>query len=112
MKKLIITALVAASAGLSAVGCSDTKSSPSVSFTIPLAAGPSNGSSYKFKGQPVTVSITNAVRTGSATATYNLEVASDAAFANKVYTKDAIAEGSGGTTSVTIPNLAASSGNI
>lgn len=112
MRKLIFSAIIAGTAGLAAAGCTNTPGSPSVSFTIPLASGPNNGSSYKFKAQPVTVSITNAVRTGTATATYNVEVASDAAFANKVFTQSGIAEGGGGTTSLTLSNLAASSGNV
>jgi hypothetical protein len=53
----------------------------------------------------VTLTITNAVRTSAATATYSVEIATDAGFANKVYTKDAIPEGSGTTTSLTVSNL-------
>jgi hypothetical protein len=37
------------------------------------------------------------VSTGSTARTYGFEVATDAAFANKVYTKDGVAEGSGQT---------------
>lgn len=112
MKKLMLSAVAAAAIGLMGVGCSNTPGHPTVSFTSPVASGPSNGSSYKFKQQPVSVSITNAVRTSPATATYSVEVASDANFTTKVFTRDNIAEGSGGTTTVTLSQLPASSGNV
>jgi hypothetical protein len=110
MKKVIV-ALVAA---LAAAACSTTNNSasPSVSFTSPATAGPANGSSYKFKDQPVSVTITNAARTADATVTYTVEVATDSAFANKVLTRDGIAEGSGTTTTVTLSSLPASNGAV
>ena len=86
-------------------GCTNTPGGPSVSFTRPAASGPANGVSYKFKEQPITLTITNATRTAPGTTTYSVEVATDAGFASKVYTKDGIAEGNGGTTSVTVGNL-------
>lgn len=85
--------------------CSKTPGSPSVSFTAPLASQPSNGTGYKFKEQPVTLTITNTVRTAQASVAYSVEVATDAAFANKVFTKDNVAEGSGATTSLTLASL-------
>jgi hypothetical protein len=113
MKSLKFAAGVWAAVVLAASGCTSSPgSSPTVSFTSPLAAGPSNGSSYKFKEQPVTLSIKNAVRTASATATYALEIATDAGFANKVFTRDGIPEGGGDTTTVTVSSLAAASGNV
>ncbi len=112
MKKLVLGTIVAA--GLASAACSTTNPAgqPSVSFTSPLAAGPANGASYKFKAQPVTLQITNAVRTSSVPATYTIEVASDNAFNTKVFTQGNIAEGSGGATSVTVSNLLASAGNV
>jgi hypothetical protein len=93
-------------------GCTTQNSeAPTVSFTSPLALGPSSGSSYKFRDQPVTLTLTNAVRTLPATVTYSVEVAADPAFTTKVFSKDGIAEGSGDTTSVTLPALTATSGN-
>src|SRR5262249_31385899 len=85
--------------------CSTSPSAPTVSFTSPVASQPSAGAGFKFKDQPVTLTITNAVRTGQATTTYSVEIATDAGFANKVYTKDSIPEGSGTTTSLTVGNL-------
>lgn len=78
---------------------------PTMTFGAPLAQQPANGVSYNFNQQPITLTITNSVRTGSDPVTYTVEVASDAGFANKVFTKDGIPEGANGTTSVTIGSL-------
>ena len=86
--------------------CSKSPASPSVSFAGPLASQPANGSAYRFLAQPVELTITNAAKTGQATVTYSVEVATDPAFANKVFTKSGIAEGSGGTTTLQISSLA------
>jgi hypothetical protein len=112
MKKLVLGMLVAAGFVTAACSTSNPAGQPTVSFTSPLASGPANGSSYKFKAQPVTLQITNAVRASAIPATYTVEVASDSSFNNKVFTQANIAEGNGGTTSVTVSNLLASSGNV
>ncbi len=78
---------------------------PTMSFTAPLAQQPANGVSYNFNQQPITLTITNAVRTGTETVTYSVEVARDAGFANKVFTRDGVAENSSGVTSVTLDPL-------
>jgi len=78
---------------------------PTMSFTAPQASQPANGASYNFNQQPITLAITNVVRTGSETVTYSVEVARDTAFANKVFTRDGIAENSSGTTSVALDPL-------
>ena len=109
MKKSKCAAILLAAAVLTGSACSNSDA-PSVSFMSPGVVGPSSGSSYRFKDQPVTLTITNAVRTAPAIATYSVEVATDAAFANKVFSRDGIAEGSGGTTSLTVPALAAAAG--
>jgi hypothetical protein len=112
MKKVLFSTLTAAVIGLTVAGCTNTPGSPTVSFTFPVAAGPSSGTSYKFKEQPVTLSITNAIRTATSPATYAIEVATDAGFANKVFTREGITEGGNGSTSVTVSSLTASSGNV
>ena len=89
--------------------CSNSTNAPSTSFAAPQASGPANGANFKFVQQPVTLTITNSVRTSpSATVTYIVEVATDQAFANQVYSKSGIAEGSGSTTSVTLDPLTGS----
>lgn len=94
-------------AGALAIPACTTKNpnEPSVTFAAPLAAGPAGSTIFKFKAQPVTLTITNAVRASSTTATYNLEVATDAGLANKIVNQTGIAEGTGGTTSVTLTTL-------
>jgi hypothetical protein len=108
MRKRTAGCVLAALSPLWVVACGKSAAAPSVSFTSPLASQPANGASIKFSQQPVTLTITNAVRTGATTPTYSVEVATDSGFANKVFTKDGIAEGSGGTTSVQLNPLAGS----
>jgi hypothetical protein len=112
MRKLVLASIVTMSGLIGASACTSSPPSPTVSFTAPIAAQPANGASYKYKQQPVTLTITNAARTGDAATTYSLEVASDPGFTNKIVTKDSIPEGSGGTTSVTVGPLPASGGNV
>lgn len=78
---------------------------PSMTFGAPLAQQPANGVIYNFNQQPLTLTITNSVRTGSDPVTYSVEVATDAGFANKAFTRDGIPEGANGTTSVQISML-------
>ena len=75
---------------------------PSMTFGAPLLQQPANGVSYNFNQQPLTLTINNSVRTGSDPVTYSVQVATDSAFTNKVFSRDGIPEGSNGTTSVTI----------
>jgi hypothetical protein len=97
-----------------AIWACETKNpnTPSTSFGAPLAAGPSNGQSFKFNAQPITLTITNSPRTAPTTVTYNVEVASDSGFANKVFTKDGIPEGSGSSTNVTVSGLGSSTSSV
>lgn len=55
----------------------------------------------------MTLAVKNAVSTQSAAVSYTYEVASDPAFASKVYSKSGVTEGSAGQTSVTIDRLGA-----
>jgi hypothetical protein len=68
---------------------------------------PANQAQIRNLDQPVTLVVANAVVTQAATATYTFEVATDAGFSNRVYTKSAVAAGSNGQTSLTIDRLAA-----
>src|SRR5438045_4077097 len=111
MKTTILGGVFAAAA-LGLAGCTNSPGTPSVSFTAPTPGGPATGTSYKYKAQPVTLTINNAVRTGVATATYAVEVATDPAFANKVFTQGTVSETAGATTSVTLTALPASGGNV
>ncbi len=109
---------VSLGAVLLAAGCS--KSSPAspsataavvdssltASVTTPRPLAPANGTTVPNLSQPVTVTVQNAIVTKTGGTTYTFEVASDAAFAAKVQTKDGVAEGSGGQTSVKLDALA------
>lgn len=90
-----------------AAGCSKTPSQPSpadVSSVAPVASLPANNASVKNTDQPILLVVTNAVSAKSGL-TYTFEVATDAAFASKVQTKDAIPEGANGQTSVRLDML-------
>src|SRR5262245_49988983 len=63
-----------------------------VTLTTPQLVSPNEGSKFKNVEQPVTLSIKNAVTTGSTALTYTFEVATDSGFGSKVYTKDGVAE--------------------
>jgi hypothetical protein len=76
-----------------------------ITLTSPTLVAPDNNHQFKNVEQPVTLTVRNAVTTGSTALTYTFEVATDASFANKVFTKDA-PQGSG-QTSLKIDKLAA-----
>jgi hypothetical protein len=93
-------------AGAAIAACSSpSPSTPSVSFVTPTAQTPSNNTTFNYTDQPVTLKITNAQKTGNATTTYSVEVASDSGFANKVFTKDGIPEDGSGVTGFSLPVL-------
>ena len=77
------------------------------SVTIPRLLQPANGAQIRNIDQPVTLLIENAVVTKPGGTTYTFEVATDAGFTAKVQTKDGVAEGSGGQTSIKLDALAA-----
>src|SRR5258708_23493753 len=62
-----------------------------VTLTSPTPSAPSDGQVFKFTDQPLTLTVKNAVSTGSAPLTYSFQVASDAAFANAVFTQAGVA---------------------
>jgi hypothetical protein len=99
--------LTAAMSGVAlAVACSSPNpNAPSVSFVTPTAQTPSNNATFNFADQPLSLKILNAVKTGAATTTYSVEVANDAGFSNKVFTKDGIAEDPSGATAFSITVL-------
>ena len=82
------------------------------SVTTPSLTSPTANQTFKFVDQPLTLTVKNAVHTrGKSAATYTFDVATDAAFATKVYSKDGVAEGSGSTSLKidTLPGPAAKS---
>lgn len=75
-----------------------------VTIGAPSLVSPSANQQFKYVEQPLTLTISNGVTTGSAGLTYTFEVATDVGFNSKVYTKD-VNEGGGGRTTVTIDKL-------
>jgi hypothetical protein len=76
-----------------------------VTITTPALLSPADNAQIKNVDQPVTLVIGNAVSTSSAAMTYSFEVATDSAFSAKVYSKDGLAQGGNGQTSLTIDKI-------
>src|SRR3954465_6811630 len=93
-------------AAASGTTASVTDATTGVTLTAPTAVTPTVNQQFKNVEQPITLTIKNAVTSGSTPLTYAFEVATDAAFASKVYTKEGVAAG-GGTTALKIDKLAA-----
>jgi hypothetical protein len=74
------------------------------SIAAPRPLAPGNNVQIRYADQPVTLVVRNAISTRSGV-TYTFEVATDAAFAVKVQTKDAVVEGANGQTTVTLDAL-------
>jgi len=68
-----------------------------VTLTSPSLVTPAVNQQFKNVEQPITLTVKNAVTSGSTPLTYSFEVATDAAFAAKVYTKDGVAAGATNT---------------
>lgn len=99
--------LAPAALAVVSAGCDNVNpNGPSVSFATPAIQTPTVGATYNFSQQPVVLTITNAPRVGSATVTYVVDVSSSSTFATTTASLTGIAEGTGGTTSATLPPLA------
>jgi len=68
-----------------------------VTLTSPTAVTPTANQQFKFADQPLTLTVANAVSTGSTALTYSFEVATDAGFASKVFSKDGVPSGAAQT---------------
>jgi hypothetical protein len=118
MKELIARASVLGLClSIAACGKSTTPAQPSAatpaadssatsSVTVPRPLLPAVNAQIRNQDQPVTLVVGNAAITQGSAATYTFEVASDAAFATKVYSKSAVAEGAS-QTSLTIDRIGA-----
>ena len=76
------------------------------SVTTPRPLQPVTNTLIANLSQPVTLVVLNALVTKPGGTIYTFEVATDVAFGSKVQTKDGVAEGSGGLTSVKLDTLA------
>ena len=77
-----------------------------ITLTTPQPVTPVVNQQFKNVDQPVTLTVKNAVTTGLTALTYSFQVANDAGFASIAYSKDGVAEGSGGQTALKIDKLA------
>ncbi len=77
------------------------------SIAAPRPLTPANNTLIRNADQPVVLVVQNAVVTRVIATTYTFEVATDAAFATKVQTKDGVSEGGGGQTGVRLDSLPA-----
>ncbi|MQA31143.1 MAG: hypothetical protein GEU82_15135 [Luteitalea sp.] len=113
MKRLI--ELLALSAVVFAAGCAAEKSEnplsptiagpiPGVEISAPKTIEPGRGQLIAVDRQPLTLLLENAASNGPRPLTYAFEVATDAGFSNKVFTRDAIAPGDGGRTALRLPD--------
>jgi hypothetical protein len=77
-----------------------------VTLIAAQGVSPNNGAQIPYASQPITLTVSNGVTTGGTALTYTFEVATDAAFSAKVYSKDGVAQGGGGRTSQVVDKLA------
>jgi hypothetical protein len=84
----------------------DAVTGVTIAAARPLA--PANEAQIAFAQQPITLSVSNALTTGTAALSYTFEVASDAAFTRKDFARENVAGGAGGTTNLAIDKLAGS----
>ena len=102
-------------AALAVTGCEASKSSnplspsvagpiPGVAISAPKALEPIAGSKIPIDKQPVTLMIENASSSGVRPVSYVFEIATDANFTNKVYSRDGVSPGDGGRTSLRLPD--------
>ena len=104
MKRITSLVLLMGAVGIGAA-CTQNTTGPAVSFTAPRGQGPSNDTIFRFNQQPVTLTIYNAKRSGPATVTYTVELATSDTFATIYRAIEGIAETAGETTSVTVSDL-------
>src|SRR5215471_11184340 len=105
-----VIALLAASACVG-VSKSSNPLSPTVSGPIPGVGisspgpmSPDNAARISVNQQPVTLTVQNASTTGVRPLNYTIEIAVDANFTNKVFSRDGIVPSDGGRTSLQLPS--------
>ena len=118
MKKLSVLFLVSPFL-VAAGGCAAEKSSnplspsvagpiPGVNITAPSPIEPKDGQRIATDTQPVTLRLGNATTSGPRPLSYLFELATDAGFTSRVFTREGIVPGDGGSTSLRLPDPLAS----
>ena len=98
--------MLSLAAVLAVAACGSSPAAPAATTATPQQLTPANGAQITNQAQPVTLVVQNAAGSKTGT-TYTFEVASDIAFTTKVQTKDGVAEGTNGQTSVKLDALTA-----
>ncbi len=73
---------------------------PGVEISTPKMLEPGPGTRISIEKQPVTLLIENAGSNGPRPLTYSFDIATDTGFTNKVFSRESIAQGDGGRTSL------------
>src|SRR5438445_6478369 len=77
---------------------------PGVEISAPRMLEPQAGQRISVERQPITLLIENSSSSGVRPLTYTFEIATDAAFNTRVFTRESIAPGEGGRTSLRLPD--------
>ena len=118
MFRSVVSALGLGLLALSLAACDVSKSShplspsvagpiPGVNITVPKLIDPAVGSKIAVDKQPLTLMVENASTSGVRPISYLFEVATDAAFTNKVFVRDGVTPGADGRTSLRLPDALA-----
>jgi len=82
-----------------------TDASTGVTIGAPQPVSPADGAQFKNVQQPVTLTVSNGISTGSTPLSYTFEVAADSGFGSVVYRRENVGEGGNGSTSLTIDKI-------
>jgi len=77
---------------------------PGVTITTPKLLEPGNNWSIESSKQPITLLLENASTNGQRAVTYVVEVSTDSGFGVKIFSREGIAPGDGGRTSLRLPD--------
>jgi hypothetical protein len=77
---------------------------PGVNITAPTPVSPTSGTKIQIDQQPVTLVASNATSNGQRPLTYTFDVATDAGFSSIVFTRDSVAQGGNGQTTLRLPD--------
>jgi len=77
---------------------------PGVGISAPEPMAPNEGARIPVDQQPVTLTVQNATTTGVRPLFYRIDIATDTGFTNKVFSRDNIAPGADGRTSLRLPD--------
>jgi hypothetical protein len=119
MNRRLVSAAGVATVAFALTACEASKSStplsatvagpiPGVNISAPKMLEPAAGQKIAVDKQPVTLLVENAGSNGARPLTYAFEIATDAGFNSKVFSRDGIAQGDAGRTSLRLPDPLAS----